>query len=84
MANFDYSEASRVPTGSLILLGKFRSLHLVSLGALITVISLAFGPFAQQVVTYPLRLSSIEYATTPQVTFYLGKQGHFNNSGGLV
>lgn len=71
-ANFRYSEASRGPTGSLILLGKLRCMHLVSLGAIITVVSIAFGPVAQQVVTYPLRPHGIENATTPQAIFYTG------------
>lgn len=51
-----FDDASRGPTGSLALLAKLRGLHLVSLGAAITVVAVAFGPFAQQVVTYPLVL----------------------------
>lgn len=41
-----FDDASRGPTGSLALLGKLGGLHLVSLRAAITVISVAFGPFA--------------------------------------
>lgn len=65
-------DASRGPTGSLILLGKLRGLHLVSLGAAITVLSIAFGSFIQQAVTYPSRLQPVGMATTPLVISYTG------------
>lgn len=67
-----FDDASRGPTGSLILLGKIRGLHLVSLGAGITVLSIAFGAFAQQVITYPLRPHPAENAFTPLVFNYTG------------
>lgn len=62
-----FDDASRGPTGSLILIGKLRGLHLVLLGAAIAVCSTAFGAFAQQVVTYPLRSHPFGNATTPFV-----------------
>lgn len=68
-----FNDASRGPTGSLYLLGKLRGLHLISLGAIITVISIAFGPFSQQVVSYPPRLQPVGNATVPSVVGYIGK-----------
>lgn len=62
-----FDNASRGPTGSLILIGKLRGLNLVILGAAITVCSTAFGAFAQQIVTYPLRAHPFGNATTPFV-----------------
>lgn len=38
-----FDDASRGPTGCLLLLGKLRGLHLVSLGAIVTIISTGFG-----------------------------------------
>lgn len=63
--NFD--DASRGPTGSLILLGKLRGFHLVSLGAALTIISIAFGPISQQIVSFPLHLHAVGNASTPQI-----------------
>lgn len=62
-----FDDASRGPTGSLILIGKLRGLHLVILGAIIAVFSIVFGAFAQQVVTYPLHLHPSGNATTPMI-----------------
>lgn len=70
-----FDDASRGPTGSLLLLGKLRFLHLASLGAAVTVLSIAFTTFAQQVVTYPLRPhpDGNAIATTSLVLNYTGK-----------
>lgn len=67
-----FDNASRGPTGSLLLLGKLRGLHLISLGAIITIISITFGPFTQQVVSYPSRLQIVGNATTSSVVNYTG------------
>lgn len=68
-----FDDASRGPTGSLVLLGKLRGFHLVSLGAAITIVAVAFGPFTQQVVTYPLSLRPNGVVTTvPQAFNYTG------------
>lgn len=73
LAHFQiFDDASRGPTGSLLLLGKVRGLHLISLGAAITVFSIAFGAFAQQVVTYPLYLRPVGEASVPLVLNYTG------------
>lgn len=65
-----FDDASRGPTGCLALLGKLRGMHLVSLGAAVTIAPVAFGPFAQQVVSYPLRLHATGIAVVPQVFNY--------------
>lgn len=70
-----FDDATRGPTGSLALLGKLGGLHLVSLGAAITVVAVAFGPFAQQVVIYSLILKPTGIATVPQVLFYNSTSG---------
>jgi len=70
-------DASRGPTGSLLFLWKIHAMHLVSLGAAITVVSVTFGPFAQQVVMYPLRLHPVGIATVPQVFNYTSMYNYF-------
>ncbi|OCK84484.1 hypothetical protein K432DRAFT_440020 [Lepidopterella palustris CBS 459.81] len=52
---FTFDSASRGPWGSLMLLGTTRCRRLASLGAIITILSLAFEPFFQQIVAYPER-----------------------------
>ncbi|OJJ87025.1 DUF3176 domain-containing protein [Aspergillus glaucus CBS 516.65] len=49
-----YDSASRGPMGSLFFLWEVR-INLGALGAIITVISLALDPFAQQLVSFPSR-----------------------------
>lgn len=66
-----FDEASRGRLGSLRLAWKLRGMHLASLGAAITVIGLAFGPFTQQVLSYPSKSIAIGVTTTPQVLAYL-------------
>ncbi|KAL2795139.1 hypothetical protein BJX66DRAFT_337144 [Aspergillus keveii] len=79
-----FDDASRGPLGSLLILFRYKSWSLVSLGALITVLSLALDPFMQQLVSYPLReapsasaLASVQRCTTyepgPQDDFGLRK-----------
>lgn len=70
-------DASRGPTGSLFLLGKIYGIHLISLGAIVTIIATAFNPFAQQVVGYPLRLRPIGVAETQQVLNYTGMSNFY-------
>lgn len=73
LADFQaFDDASRGPTGSLILLGKLRCLHIASLGAFIAVLSIAFESFTQQVVTYPLRSRIVGNASTPLVLDFNG------------
>jgi hypothetical protein len=51
-------EASRGPMGSFLLLLGRAVASLLYLGAVITVLSLAFEPFIQQVVSYPVQRSN--------------------------
>lgn len=70
-----FDDASRGRMGSLKLLIKLRGLHLASLGAAITVITLAFGPMIQQILSYPSRPKTVGgdgFATAPQVVNYAG------------
>ncbi|RHZ47233.1 DUF3176 domain-containing protein [Aspergillus thermomutatus] len=53
MQSFD--DASRGPLGSMMILFEHKAFSLVSLGAAITLLSLAFDPFIQQIVSYPIR-----------------------------
>ncbi|KAF2002616.1 hypothetical protein P154DRAFT_561786 [Amniculicola lignicola CBS 123094] len=55
MAIDQFDWATRGPYGSLLLLLRMKRPHLVHLGALVTVIMLAFTTFAQQSVTTTLR-----------------------------
>ena len=50
-----FDGASRGPLGSLTILFRQKGLSLASLGAAITLLSLAFDPFIQQIIDYPLR-----------------------------
>lgn len=73
-----FDSASRGTMGSLKLLWKLRGLHIVSVGAALTMVSLAFGPFTQQVLTYPSRPREISGATTPRVQTLFGNSTSFH------
>lgn len=51
----DFDDASRGPWGSLSLLFSINIRSLASLGALVTLLTLAYDPFVQQVLIYPVR-----------------------------
>lgn len=51
----EFDDASRGPWGSLTLLFSAHFRSLASLGALITLLTLAYDPFVQQVLKYPVR-----------------------------
>lgn len=53
-----FDDASRGPWGSVTLLGSLNIRTLASIGALVTVLALAFEPFVQQILKYPVRLVS--------------------------
>ncbi|KAF1830927.1 hypothetical protein BDW02DRAFT_601250 [Decorospora gaudefroyi] len=79
-----YDAASRGPWGAAMLLIKTRCKHLVSLGALVTVLALAFEPFFQQILTYPDRVVPTEQSLTwaarsflPASTSILRKQSDY-------
>jgi hypothetical protein len=50
-----FDDASRGPWGSFLILTKRHTWSLVSIGALIMVMSTAIDPFAQQLINYPTR-----------------------------
>lgn len=50
-----FDAASRGPLGSLGILIHHRAQSLVFLGAAVIVLLLAFDPFMQQVISYPVR-----------------------------
>ena len=50
-----FDDASRGPWGSLSLLCSLKVKSLASIGALITVLTLGYDPFVQQVLKYPVR-----------------------------
>jgi hypothetical protein len=62
-----FDSASRGPWPSFLLIWKTRASHLVSLGALLTIVNLAFQPFVQQAVSFPQRLVPIGNATVPTI-----------------
>lgn len=63
----EFDDASRGPGGSLTLLFTINIRSLASIGALVTILTLAYDPFVQQVLIYPVRVieqASNETATT--------------------
>jgi hypothetical protein len=75
-----FDDASRGPWGALELIWRlnFRS-KLATWGSFITILTLAMGPFAQQLVSYPIRL---QFA--PQATFYSARIYDSGTSRGVV
>ena len=53
-----FDDASRGPYGSVYMLFHHSFLSLASIGAVITILTLAFDPFVQQSITYPSSLVS--------------------------
>jgi hypothetical protein len=62
-----FDNASRGPLGALTMLFHHSEKPLVSLGAALTILMLAFEPFVQQILSYPLQY--IEDASMPAVTY---------------
>jgi hypothetical protein len=65
-------EASRGPLGAIMVLSKCVGGPFATLGAIITICTVAFSPFLQQLVEYPTNIAeqpSLE-ATTPRVVNY--------------
>ena len=81
-----FHEASQGPRGALKFLFKIRTSSLVaSIASAITVLSLAFGPMAQQVLSYQQRLVVNPGATSliPTAQIYSSKVAPILNSGQL-
>lgn len=68
-----FDDASRGPWGSMMMLFSHKGCSLASLGALITLLALAFDPFMQQILRYPIRQtpSSSKVATVKQANTFL-------------
>ncbi|CAG7931605.1 unnamed protein product [Penicillium olsonii] len=61
-----FDSASRGPWGSSIILFEHKGNSIASIGALIIILTLAFDPFLQQVLTFPLRQTSGPSNLNPQ------------------
>ncbi|CAG8390446.1 unnamed protein product [Penicillium salamii] len=64
--------ASRGPLGSITTLFKGTRRSLASLGAVIIIFLLAFDPFIQQIISYPIRLTTVSDGISPAITKRLG------------
>ncbi|KAI5862008.1 hypothetical protein GGS23DRAFT_574130 [Durotheca rogersii] len=60
-----FDDASRGPWGSVHLLWRFRLVHIGCLGALLTILSLAFGAFSQQLVD--IRIEAVPTTSQGQI-----------------
>lgn len=65
-----FEDSSRGPLGSITLLGHHKGRSVVSLGAIILILMLAFDPFIQQVLRYPTE----SIAEQPQTTNTTGSE----------
>lgn len=82
MQTFD--NASRGPWGCLILLYRHKGCSLVSLGAIITILALAFDPFMQQLFSYPVRqVASSAHIASVQQGHATSIPGDINHGEGL-
>ncbi|RAH48310.1 DUF3176 domain-containing protein [Aspergillus brunneoviolaceus CBS 621.78] len=71
-----YNSASRGPWGSALILLRDRGHSLVTVGAFIVVLALAFDPFVQQIISYPVEPTP-EISATSQVAqsrFFLSRE----------
>jgi Protein of unknown function (DUF3176) len=68
-----FDDASRGPLGSIAMLAQHSGRSLASIGAIIVILTLSFGPFVQQVLSYPVRQvpSQSARATTTQALAFL-------------
>ena len=83
-----FDEASRGPMGSLALLTSRQARSLASLGAIITILSIAIDPFFQQIVNYPLRSVAAEPNSTQRASLLRAVRyeeiGPFDNEQNLA
>lgn len=75
-----FDAASRGPLGSLMIIIHHRARSLVSLGAIAIILLLAFEPFMQQVLSYPLELILDE---NPMAVAYAPQSREFYPTGSL-
>ncbi|KAF2430986.1 hypothetical protein EJ08DRAFT_206013 [Tothia fuscella] len=74
-----FDDATRGPWGALALLVYTKAKTLASLGASITLLSLALDPFFQQLVTYPQRPSTMQRGQVPRSVLYSTNTGRFKD-----
>lgn len=80
-----YDEASRGTWGALKLLVKARGGFYGSFGAVLTIIALTLGPFAQQVASYRSHMvQSLNGASIPRALNYTGYLPGLSSSNGFV
>ncbi|KAK7750079.1 hypothetical protein SLS62_007947 [Diatrype stigma] len=80
-----FDEASRGTWGAIRLLASARGGFLGSFGAVIAIVALALGPFAQQIVTYQARtVESTEGASVSRALNYTGALPGNTSSTGFV
>lgn len=78
MQTFD--SATRGPWGALVLLCSRSIRPLASMGAVITIVTLAYGPFLQQLVRYPVIYNSVlSYDATTKKATSLDATANFSN-----
>ncbi|KAE9993759.1 hypothetical protein EG327_003521 [Venturia inaequalis] len=65
-----FDQASRGPWGAILLGARLRTRSIASIGATITVLSLALDPFFQQIVTYPQRPRTFGKSSLARVVNY--------------
>jgi hypothetical protein len=79
-----YNNASRGPLGALFLIFRLP-LSLGALGAIITVVALAFEPFAQQLVSYPSRQAAMHNETAYfRISQTYESGGYYNEQNNVV
>jgi hypothetical protein len=67
-----FDDASRGPWGALQLIVRKHSIHLVGLGAIITVVALLVDPFIQQIIAYTPQNTSSNIGTVARAQMYDG------------
>ncbi|KAL2839639.1 hypothetical protein BJY01DRAFT_237013 [Aspergillus pseudoustus] len=78
-----YNNASRGPLGALFFVFRLP-LTLGSLGAIITIVALAFDPFAQQLVSYPSRQAALHNETASfRVSQVYESGAYYNQQNGI-
>jgi hypothetical protein len=66
-----FDDASRGPLGCAVLLTTKAFLSVASVGAIITILSLAYDPFLQQLVSYPIVYKNASSAVTRQARAFV-------------
>ncbi|KAF2101109.1 hypothetical protein NA57DRAFT_36112 [Rhizodiscina lignyota] len=76
-----FDAASRGPWGSLMLLIRTKGKTLATIGAVITILSIAVDPFFQQLVIFPQKWVAQGTGTMPQLQTYYGSNYNITMAG---